>query len=71
MQGGGELGRTTGATVMRVNFDAPVGTLSHEVGHTLGLEDNGYQSGGLLNNPPEQILPKEVDTILKDAYEKK
>jgi len=41
------------------------------VSHTLGLTDNGYTSGGILNSPPQQILPSEVDKILKVAYDKK
>lgn len=68
---GADQGRTSGATVIRMNFGTPAGTFSHEVGHTLGLDDNGYTSGGLLNSPPEQISSSEVDTILKLAYDKK
>jgi len=47
------------------------GTISHEVGHTLLLQDNGYQSGGLMNSPANAIIPSEVDTILKQAYDRK
>ena len=69
--GGGVLGNTTAGRIMRINFGAPNGTISHEVSHTLGLNDNGYTSGGILNSPPEQISSSEVDTILKLAYDKK
>ncbi len=68
---GGVLGNTTGARIMRINFGSPDGTISHEVSHTLGLNDNGYTSGGILNSPPQQVLPSEVDEILKQAYDKK
>ena len=56
---------------MRINFGSPYGTISHEVSHTLGLNDNDYTSGGILNSPLEQISSSEVDTILKLAYDKK
>lgn len=68
---GSVQGRTTGATVIRMNFGVPLGTFSHEVLHTLGLDDNGYTKGGLLNSPPEQINSSEVDAVLKLAYDKK
>jgi len=68
---GADQGKTDGATVMRMGFSTPEGTFSHEVSHTLGLDDNGYTSGGILNSPPEQISSSEVDTILKLAYDKK
>ncbi len=68
---GADLGRTSGATVMRMGFMSPVGTFSHEVAHTLGLNDNGYTSGGILNSPPQQISSSEVDLILKFSYVKK
>jgi RHS repeat-associated protein len=68
---GGVLGNTTTARIMRINFGSPDGTISHEVSHTLGLDDNGYTSGGILNSPPEQVKSSEVDEILKQAYDKK
>ena len=68
---GGVLGNTTAARIMRINLGSPNGTISHEVSHTLGLYDNGYTSGGILNSPPEQIKSSEVDEILKQAYDKK
>ena len=67
---GGALGNTTAASIMRVNFGAPDGTIAHEVSHTLGLNDNGYISGGILNSPAKQIKTSEVDEILKQAYDK-
>lgn len=66
-----DLGNTDGGTVMRMNFGGPEGTFSHEVSHTLGLADNGYTSGGILNSPPEKISSSEVDKILQIAYDKK
>lgn len=68
---GGVLGNTTAARVMRVNAGSPEGTISHEVSHTLGLNDNDYTSGGILNSPPQQISSSEVDEILNKAYDKK
>lgn len=67
---GGVLGNTIAARIMRINFGSPDGTISHEVAHTLGLDDNGYTSGGILNSPPQQVLPSEVDEILNKAYDK-
>lgn len=61
---GGVLGNTTAARIMRINFGSPIGTISHEISHTLGLNDNGYTSGGVLNSPPEPINSSEVDEIL-------
>ena len=46
-----------------IKIDAPELTDAHEVSHTLGLRDNGYQQGGILGNPPEPISPEEVDEI--------
>jgi hypothetical protein len=46
---------------------APTGGYSHEVLHTLGLDDNEYDKGGLLNSPPQKINPSEVDDVLKDS----
>jgi len=71
LESSSSLGDTKFNTVMSVNSDSPDGTIAHEVIHTLGLDDNGYTNGGLLNSPPEHILPSEVDEILKKAYEKK
>jgi hypothetical protein len=53
-----------------LGFNSPEGTISHEVSHSLGLMDNGYTSGGILNSPAEHILSSEVDKILKIAYDK-
>jgi RHS repeat-associated protein len=68
---GGDQGKTTGASAMRLNFGAPEGATSHEVLHTLGLPDNGYNKGGLLNSPPHQISDSEVDGAIKYSYDKK
>jgi len=66
---GGVLGNCRN-NIIRMN-EGPVGETSHEVGHGLGLDDNDYQSGGILNSPPEQIIPTEVDFINSVSYEKK
>lgn len=57
-------GLTTAGTIIDdVSDRAPYGAWAHELGHTLGLKDNDYKSGGLLNNPPQRPLPKEVDEM--------
>jgi hypothetical protein len=66
----GGQGNTLGASVMRVNSNAAEGATSHEVLHTLGLPDNGYDKGGLLNSPPGSISTSEVDDALKYSYKK-
>lgn len=66
----GDFGDTSDGITMRVNSRAPEGTTSHEVLHTLGLSDNGYREGGLLNSPPEAIKSTEVDEALRLSYEK-
>ena len=68
---GADPGKTNGPVAMSVSESAPNGTLAHEVLHTLGLSDNGYTKGGLLNNPPEPISSWEVDQVLKFSYDKK
>lgn len=68
---GGVEGETIGAVIMRVNFGTPDGTTAHETLHSLGLPDNGYTKGGLLNSPPQTINSSEVDDVLKMSYEKK
>ena len=68
---GGDQGNTTRAIAMRLNFGAPEGATSHEALHTLGLPDNGYNKGGLLNSPPQQISSSEVDEAIKSSYEKR
>jgi RHS repeat-associated protein len=67
---GGNLGETI-LNIMRVNSGSPEGTVSHEVLHSLGLPDNGYNKGGLLNSPPQIINSREVNDALKYSYKKK
>ena len=43
---------------------------AHEFIHTLGVPDNGYDKGGLLNSPIQSILPSEVDDIWENALDK-
>lgn len=50
--------------------NAPYGTLSHEVGHSLGLHDN-QDSGGLMTNPPSRLTTSEVDIIWDKAKNKR
>jgi RHS repeat-associated protein len=42
----------------------------HEFIHTLGVPDNGYDKGGLLNSPIMPILPSEVDDIWNNCLNK-
>lgn len=42
---------------------APNGTKSHELYHTTGVLDNGYDKGGILNSPPQIITPEEVSLM--------
>lgn len=67
---GGSYGNTK-SNVVRMNSNAPEGTLSHEVIHGLGLPDNGYLKGGILASPPESIKSSEVDQTIKYSYERK
>jgi hypothetical protein len=69
-EGSGNLGDQKG-NIIRLNSDSPSGTISHEVLHGLGLDDNGYNKGGLLNSPPEPIKSSEVDLTIKFSFEKK
>ena len=68
-EGSGSKQGVTTNNIIRVNFDIPQGGRSHEIGHSLGLDDNGYKSGGILNNPPAQLISSEVDVILKESYQ--
>jgi hypothetical protein len=73
----GFLGRTLGHIICNTD-NAKEGTLAHEVGHTLSLDDNygglgisgsGY---GLMGSQPIPIAPDEVDlVILKSLLLKK
>lgn len=64
-------GLTTGAKIIRMSLNAPQGGIAHEVIHTFGLQDNGYQSGGILHSPPQQIISNEVKQIKKISYAKR
>ena len=46
-----------------------VGTIPHEIGHTLLLKDD-YGGGGLMGSPPNYVSPSEVSEIVKNSYEK-
>lgn len=72
MQGSthGAYGLTNAARFISVAYDAPNGTESHELFHTSGIGDNGYTQGGILNSPPEQIAPVEVDELWNTIPEK-
>ena len=65
---GGAQGSTVN-NIIRLNFNGPEGTRSHEIGHSLGLNDNGYKIGGILNNPPMQLISPEVDVITRESYQ--
>lgn len=54
-----------------INSGSPPGTISHEMIHVLGLRDNGYTSGGLLNSPPELPKRSEIDMIINASYKGK
>ena len=56
-------GKTRRAAFITISNGAPDGTESHELFHTTGIGDNGYKSGGVLNSPPEPILPEEIDQM--------
>lgn len=62
---------STLVNIIRLNANGPEGTVSHEVLHSLGLDDNGYMSGGLLNSPPQQIISSEVQETIQYSYDKK
>ncbi|MCQ2181072.1 MAG: hypothetical protein MJY50_03315 [Bacteroidales bacterium] len=68
---GGAYGKTRRASLITISYDAPDGTGSHELFHTTGIGDNGYKSGGVLNLPPESILPEEVDQMWNSIPMKK
>lgn len=68
-EGSGGAQGSTISNIIRVNANAPEGARSHEIGHSLGLDDNGYRSGGILNNPPMQLILPEVDIITQESYQ--
>jgi RHS repeat-associated protein len=65
----GSLGLSNGFFV-NIAGNAPVGTVAHEVSHTLLLNDNNYTSGGILNSPPDSIVPSEVKEIIQKSLKK-
>ena len=60
-------GNTIGPKVFQNSSSAPYGTWAHEILHTLGLPDNGYNKGGLLNNPPQGLIETEVNQIIEES----
>lgn len=67
----GAFGLTQKAIYITISYDAPNGTKSHELYHTTGALDNGYNKGGILNSPPQIINPDEVDLMWNLIPEKK
>ena len=67
----GAFGLTRKAIYITISFGAPNGTKSHELYHTTGVLDNGYDKGGILNSPPQIITPEEVDMMWNLIPEKK
>jgi RHS repeat-associated protein len=67
----GDVFGNTFQDVVKLQSNGPYGKISHEVIHTLGPSDNGYDQGGLLNNPPQEITTPEIDIIIKDSFLKK
>ncbi len=66
----GSLGLSNGIYVTEA-LNSPQTTLSHEIGHTLKLNDNYPNStGGLMDYPPGGLISSEVDEIWRNAYEK-
>jgi len=66
--GGSGHGRALGE-IIGLDVNAPSGTVSHEVGHTLALDDN-YSNGGVMASPGTYILRSEVDKIIEKSYER-
>jgi len=60
-------GSTQGNIVNKNNSNAPYGTYSHEFIHTLAVPDNGYNKGGVLNSPPQSLIPIEIDEIINKS----
>lgn len=67
----GAFGLTRKAIYITISSGAPNGTKSHELYHTTGVPDNGYDKGGILNSPPQIITPEEVDMMWNLIPEKK
>ena len=69
---GSALGLTKGGIKVYVNStNAPSGSYAHEFIHTLSVPDNGYTSGGVLGNPPENLKTNEIDQIINLSYKTK
>jgi len=67
---GGALGLSNGVWVTE-SAGAPSYTIPHEIGHTFHLDDNFPESnGGLMDYPPGQLVPNDVDNIWNKAYDK-
>lgn len=62
---------TSGGSLIKISPDAPEGAASHELFHNSGVEANDYQSGGILNSPPQPLLPQEVDELWDKIPEQK
>lgn len=69
--GNGAFGLTRKAIYITISSGAPNGTKSHELYHTTGVLDNGYDNGGILNSPPQIITPEEVSLMWNLIPEKK
>lgn len=67
----GAFGLTRKAIYITISSGAPNGTKSHELYHTTGVLDNGYDNGGILNSPPQIITPEEVSLMWNLIPEKK
>lgn len=67
---GDSFGQTV-RDIMKLQSNGPQGKISHEMGHSLGLDDNGYDQGGVLHNPPQEVNKYEVDQIVNMSVYKK
>ena len=67
----GSLGKNDRTIRITISPNAPYGTRSHELYHNTGIQDNGYNKGGILNSPPEPLKPEEVDLMWNIIPEKK
>ena len=64
----GSHGSTVGSIVQSF-YPENGGEASHEQAHTLGLKDNGYNQGGILNFPPQLPIKNEIDIIINKSVE--
>ena len=67
----GYPGLTVTSKFITISHGAPNGTRSHELYHTTGVGDNGYNKGGILNSPPQIISANEVDLMWNSIPYKK